>query len=341
MLTDVHFIYPAWLILILVVIAWFLATRKKTLNTPSVIQPITLFYPLLLALNFHTKKQKIQNKRLWVGIIFCLLAITLAQPVFKTPIKNSATANQATDLILVVNTSVSMVLKDYKEVDKNGVLQQFDRMQKTKQVLKQLVTRFKGERLALVVLGNPATLWLPLTNDKNLVLQAIKQLQTTLGGRNSDIGSALTLVDKQFQQPSKQQKMVLLVNDGYAQIGSVSPIQSVKQLVEHHFIVNTLAIGSPKLPKFSLGIGHLIYSPADLKLMRALAKAGKGSMVHAWKNKTVDELLKVIDQPINKPSYSKTRFKNNALYIYPLSLSMLLIVFLLFPIRRLTKGQHA
>jgi len=335
MLNEFYFVNPLWLIGIFVILVGLIITRHKTLKSPSIIRPISLYYPLLVALESQQSHRKPKNSRLWLGISFSLLFISLAQPAFKTALKNTAITQQNVDLILVVNTSVSMVLRDYKEQNAQGDVLQFDRMAKTKQVLKQLIKQFKGKRIGLVVLGRPASVWLPLTGDKNQIRYAIDKLQATLGGRTSDIGATLQLVSKQFNHPSEQQKMILLVNDGYLQIGAVSPIASVKALVSKHFIVHSLAIGSPKRPKFSLGIGHLIYAPVDLKLMQSLALAGKGSMVHAWHNNTVDELLQVIDVPNSKPTASLSRVKNTALYFYPLSLALFMLLQLLFPINRL------
>lgn len=339
MLSNFYFASPTWLLALFIIIVWFLLTRLKPFKTPNLIQTITVFYPLLMAVDKQPKKQLPQNNRLWVSVILLLLSLSLAQPTIKSPIKLTTNLKQGVDLILVVNTSVSMVLRDYKEVDNNGDTQQFDRMEKTKRVLKQLITQFKGQRIALVVLGRPSAVWLPLTGDIKQVTHAINNIKTTLGGRSNDVGAALALVKQQFTKTTQAQKMVLIVNDGYAQIGSQSPQQAVQELVENNFIVHTLAIGSPALPTFSLGIGHLIYSPVDLQLMQSLAETGKGSMVHAWKNKPVDELLRIIDQPIKQAQHSKTHFKNHPLYYYPLSLAMLLMLFLTMPLHQFTKRR--
>jgi len=341
MLSEFHFVSPLWLIGIFVIFIGFITTRHKALKSPSIIRPISLYYPLLVVLESQHSHHKHKNSRLWLGISFSLLFFSLAQPAFKTAIKNTGITQQNVDLILVVNTSVSMVLRDYKEQNTQGDVQQFDRMAKTKHVLAQLVKQFKGKRIGLVVLGRPASVWLPLTGDKNQIHYAIDKLQTTLGGRTSDMGATLQLVGEQFNHPSEQQKMVLLVNDGYLQIGAVSPIESVKALVSKHFIVHSLAIGSPKRPKFSLGIGHLIYAPVDLKLMQSLALAGQGSMVHAWHNNAVDELLNAIDIPNTKPTASLSRVKNTALYFYPLSLALFILLAMVFPISRIAAVKQS
>ncbi len=340
MLSEFYFIQPLWLSCIIAIIIWFTLTQHKPLRLPNIIKPIAVFYPLLMALEHKPIQSKAQNSRFWFSIFLILISISLAQPAFKSPLKNTQITQQNVDLMLVVNTSVSMVLRDYKEKDANGQLQQFDRMAKTKRVLKQLVTGFKGKRIGLIVLGRPAALWLPLTGDMGQIQFAIEHLKTTLGGRTSDMGAALQLVSSHIKSSPKQQNMVLLVNDGYLQLGSISPIESIKQLTKKNIIVHTLAIGSPKRPNFSLGLGHLIYSPVDLKLMQTLATTGNGKMIHAWQNNTAEEILAVIDQPVITPKSSLTRFKNTALYGYPLSVALCIMLLMLFPIHRLKNRQH-
>ncbi len=335
MFNAFYFITPLWLVGVLAVFLGLFFSPKRHIKTPKVIQSITLYYPLLNALNKTQTAKKSNHHSALISLIVICIFISLAQPAIKTPLENKQQKTQAVDLILVVNTSVSMVLRDYMDEDNHGELIQLDRMTKTKQLLKQLVTRFKGKRIGLVVLGRPASVWLPLTGDKCQVQHAIARLQTTLGGRTNDIGATLQLVLKHFKQPSTSQKTVLLINDGYLQIGSVSPLQGIQQLVEKGFILHSLAIGSPQRPNYSLGIGHLIYAPVDLKLMGSLAKAGQGKMIHAWNNETVNELLTLLDKPILTPTLSKTRFTISALYFYPLGLAMLLMLLLVFPFKSL------
>ncbi len=339
MSTEFYFAEPLWFIATVCVIAWFIFTHHKPLHTPHITQAIQVFYPLLNALKQPQKTTTEHNSRFAFSLIIVLLSISLAQPGIKKAISYTPNQQQNVDLMLVVNTSVSMVLRDYQEPDKHGILQQFDRMEKTKRILQQLVSRFKGQRIGLVILGRPAAVWLPLTSDMEQIQFAIQHLKTTLGGRTNDIGASLQLVAEQFETASTYQQKVLLVNDGYLQLGSTSPLHSIRQLAQRNITVHTLAIGSPQRPEYSLGVGHLIYSPVDLSLMRSLAKAGNGKMIHAWKNQTVDELLAAIDQPITQNSNTTTQIYSTALYAYPLSLATGILLFVFFPSLRFTRAK--
>jgi len=275
------------------------------------------------------------TSKLWFALLLTLLITSLAQPVRFSDVLPDETRAEAIDLILVVNTSVSMVLKDYTVEGK-----QIDRMQMTQQLLLQLVDKFPGRRIALVVLGRPASIWLPLIEDKSLVKHAITRLRTTLGGRGSDIGETLELVRNKFRLSqddiSASEKVVLLITDGYQQLGPVAPDKAVQNLLNAGFTLHTLAIGSTTQPDVSLGKSHLIYAPVDLPLMQKLALIGNGKMIHAQDQTVVTELLKLFQHPVQK-SRPESTLENNRrliinLYHYPLALALLLLLYLSLPL---------
>ncbi len=240
------------------------------------------------------------------------------------------------DLILVVNTSVSMTLKDYMF---DG--QQLDRMAMTRLSLQKFVSEFKGQHIALVILGRPSSIWLPLTTDFSLVKKMIGRIKTTLGGRSSDIAETLVLIQKQFTvekpksliNPGKtsQQKTVMLVSDGYDQLGVSSPESAVKELLQNGFDLHTLAIGSDKQPEFSLGKGHLIYQPVDLNLMSRLAEIGHGKMEHVKDLTAIDRVIENLESPAAIKNVENKKLII-PLYQYPLTLALILLLIMLLPI---------
>ena len=232
------------------------------------------------------------------------------------------------DLILVVNTSVSMILKDYIV---GG--EQVDRMAMSRLLLQKLVSSFKGQRIGLVVMGRPSAIWLPLTSDFSLVSNIIGRLKTTLGGRNSDIAETLALIQKKFTPDSeKSQTIVMMVSDGYEQLGVISPEAAVQELVHDGFKLHTLAIGSAAKPEFSLGKGHLIYQAVDLQLMTQLAKIGGGKMVHVKDLSVTDNVLKNISIAPEQNKKKQGKSIVIPLYQYPLAFSLILLIIMLLPV---------
>lgn len=329
--SEFYFAQIEWFYLLFPLFYWYLKYSKKQLVLPNLLNNIQINYPMVSILNAHsvadTKPSK--NNVILLSIILFLFILSLTQPSFKTTEFINEPKPQETDLILLVNTSVSMSLRDYKNKG-----QQLNRMEFTKLLLKQLISKFKGQGIGLVILGRPASVWLPLTHDKAQVSQAVSRLQTTLGGRNNDISASLDLIqDKFIANPKKSYKTnILIIDDNYLQLGDQSAVQRIKKINTNGFTVHTLAIGSASKPDYSLGLGHLIYAPTDLKLMQSMADAGQGGMVHAWAQEPVNILLELLE---NKPhKQNQTIIVTQPLSVVPLAVALLLLLYLLFPISR-------
>ncbi|MBL7002456.1 MAG: VWA domain-containing protein [Gammaproteobacteria bacterium] len=326
---DFEFMQANWLWAIAPIYIWFLLFKTKSIKRPIVGDNIHLSFPILNSLEAqptqNNNEQQHSLSPLALAVLLALCCISLAQPIIKTAVP-TAPQTEASDLIILVNTSVSMVLRDYKEGDKT-----VDRMSKTKQFLRQLVTQYKGQKIALVILGRPASIWMPLTSDRQQIEHAIARLQTTLGGRNSDISASLDLIKNNFKpNPDPNHKnLILLIHDTYSQLGSSPPIEKVKELQQDGFKIHTLAVGTTTKPEFSLGTGHLIYVPVNLDYMQSLADAGKGKMVHLKKSQVPQELLNNIANPVTKNT--PTQYIKQPLYYYPLLSALVILLFLFFP----------
>lgn len=344
-MSSFHFLQPIWFFGFILLLPGFVFFRHKNLALPALIQQIRVRYPALGLVDDEQCQKKLSSPgggHYAVMLLLLLLILSLAQPVRDGQILESIQQADPVDLILVVNTSVSMVLKDYIVDGK-----QLDRMAMTRLLLERLVSEFNGRKIGLVILGRPSSLLLPLTDDFSLVKHFIGKIKTTLGGRNSDIAETLSLVQKQFPQSDKNQdqknqqaeRLVMLVSDGYDQLGAVSAESAVKQLRAQGFTLHTLAIGSPTKPDFSLGKGHLIYQPVDLKLMTQLARLGGGHSVHG---KDLAAIEKVIDNMSIGSAEKKSqpgRVQIIVLYQYPLTLALIMLLIIMLPSARFSRER--
>jgi len=350
MLSSIHFLQPFWFAGLLVPLFWWLVVKNKQLVFPSIIQQINVRYPALeLTGSGHsdeTQMTYLPGFYLPV-IILILLVLSLAQPVHYGEALPAEAKKEPVELILVVNTSVSMALKDYM-LD----ARQLDRMAMTRLLLQQLASEFKGSKIALVILGRPSSVWLPLTTDFALVENMIGRIKTTLGGRNSDISETLALIQQQFPMGqsstadqstvNSSKRIVMLVSDGYEQLGVSSPESAVKALLQDGFELHALAVGSTNKPEFSLGKGHLIYQPVDLPLMTRLSSIGGGKVVHVKNLSAIDSILINLSTPVIDNEAEIDKRQLISLYQYPLTLALILLFIMLLPVswsRAFTEGK--
>ena len=338
MLGDVYFLQPLWLIGLIAPLLWLIFFKQKKLQIPQLLQQIRVRYPALDLVDLEKQENASPALFLWskfaVISFVSFLLCSLAEPVLDgKPLPAKLQAEQV-DLILIINTSISMVLKDYQVDEK-----QIDRMAMTRLLLKKLVSEFRGRKVGLVILGRPSSVLLPLTDDFLLVQHFIDRLKTTLGGRNSDISETLSLVQKQFElvdiekANASQKRIVMLVSDGYEQLGTSSPESAVKKLILDGFELHTLAIGTEIKPDFSLGKGTLIYQPVDLALMTRLAKIGEGQMVHAKKLQVIEKVIDNVSIDLPGKQFKLDKAVVIPLYHYPLTMALILLMVMLLPFR--------
>ncbi len=329
-MSSLYFNRPEWFFALALLLALWLL-RQRRLQWPPIITPLVMRYPLLSALQAGTSPPDNHPPNMLrlplLAIMLALFIIALAQPVKPLPVVPASDSPQAVDLILLANTSVSMALKD-TSIDGR----QSNRMRKQIDTLSKLVKGFRGERIALVVLGRPPALWLPLTHDRKLLLSMLSRLQTTLGGRNSDIGATLQLVaDKIPPQasPNANKKVIVLASDAYQQLGAQPPQQLVARLVRQGYQLHTLAIGSTQFPEHLLGKAHLVYQPVDLAFLQQLAVIGKGKMLRASDQTAVPRLLSALERQVPAAGRQPPQ-RVISLYPYPLLADLLLLFWQLF-----------
>jgi len=322
----VYFAQPLWFLAWIPLLLLLFVSRRKGLQWPPLFNPLRLRFPLLPGLPVHQRKTASAApaalNRWLLALLGGLLITALAQPLKPGPAHAQTESPQAVDLIILANSSVSMALKD-SQIDGHQV----DRMTRQIDVLSSVIDGFQGARIALVVLGRPPAVWVPLTADKAFVKQALQRLQTTLGGRNSDISASLELVAERFLKDNtgSHEKIIILSSDAYQQLGAQPPVQAAKTLMQSSVTIITLAIGSSTFPEVLLGKAHLIYQPVDLALLQQLADVGHGQMIRASQNDAAQRLLSSIDRPDQRSAEQQPR-PQLSLYQYPLLLAMVILL---------------
>lgn len=314
---------PYWLLLLPVIGLWLYGCRSAN-DWPSLIPPVTLRYPPLAHLSNQDAGGKADTRvkrsyRLTAAAL-ALLLVSLAQPVqLTTPITQQA-ESEPVDLVLVVGTAISMRLRDYQVAGES-----IDRMSLAKQFLDAFVRDYQGRRIGLALLGNPPMLWLPLTEDRRAVRNAISRIEPVLAGRLTDTGATLALVEKQFA--AEGETVVVLVSDGGLQLGAVSPIEAASKLRERGFILYVIGLGATGGEAESTERGGLLFAPVDLNLLQQLAEAGGGELFHARSADDFSKALSTIEaehrHPLPAEQAERLRI---SWYPLPLGLAMLLLL---------------
>jgi Ca-activated chloride channel family protein len=235
----------------------------------------------------YSRYQPRRERLLFVSMILSILALT--QPVIFRDSIEIPDQKDPVDLVLLVDTNITMVLKDYFDGE-----QPKERMSLTKELLSEFVKEFKGNRIGLSIMGNPPFHWLPFTDDRGAVLDAISRITVTLGGRLSDMSESLKLVSNHYL--TDLSPVVVMVTDSGMQLGESSPQTAAKSLAEAGYTLYVIAIGSTDLTQEQKARTGFVYDPVDLTLLEEVANAGAGKMFHAQTMEAFEEALRTISQ---------------------------------------------
>jgi Ca-activated chloride channel family protein len=189
------------------------------------------------------------------ALAWLLLALAAAGP--RQPIEvreGEVVPRHLLTLAVVVDVSASMRATDLVSrgdaADRSSAP---DRLSRARIELLDLLSRLRGERLALIVYAGEAGVLLPPTDDTALVERALEQLDPRLiEAQGSNLAAALDLARGQLDAAPGQAKAVLLVSD--AETDSVDA-------AAHAAVA---ALRSARLPLFVLGVGSADGAPVPL-----------------------------------------------------------------------------
>ena len=340
MISDYLLLQPGWLWLIPPVLIFMLFSpllRKlgwlKRQN--QAIPAISVRHPQ--AMDYQHKSSASNNGGYFLtGICSCLMLLALAQPVhLGTRIDTTATS---ADILLIIDTSISMVMKDY-QLDGQRV----NRMTMTQALLDRFSRRFTGKRIGIVVLGEQPQILLSPSEDKALVRYMIHQLKPTISGRQAALGDAVAVAAEYIKSDKVNNETVMvLISSADAPSGKLSPVAGVERAIDAGAILHTIAIGSTE--SHASRPGELIYEPVDLKLLQQMAQMTGGESFHAVDVATMDAALRSIEQrhqilPDNTSNNKAAPRLHQPLYHWPLLAALLLLI--MRPLRQNRNSKQA
>jgi len=323
-MNDYALLYPGWLWLIPVALIFMLLSPwliSPWLNRKNpAIQATSVRHPL--ALDYQNKHSGINTSNYTLASICgCLMLLALAQPVRLGEQIEIPPVTTSADILLIIDTSISMVMKDYQLEGKR-----VNRMTMIQALLDHFSRRFIGKRIGIVVLGEQPQILLSPSEDKALVRYMIHQLKPTISGRQAALGDAVAVAAEYIKSDKVNHETVLvLISSADAPGGKLSPIAGAKYAMDAGAILHTIAIGSTKLQASQSG--ELIYEPADLKLLQQMAQMTGGESFHATDVATMDAALRDIEkrhQIISNKIYMPRL--QQPLYQWPLLTALLLLI---------------
>ncbi len=324
------FLAPAWLLLVpgLPLLHTLLNKyRKRHAGTDSSDNIFTLNselrvrHPLMHRLQNapSSKKRAMKYEGVFQWLVISCLLVALAEPVMTG--KRIPDSPAQRDITFIVDTSVSMLLKDY-EVDGKRI----DRMQFLKSYLDRFVQQLDGDRISIIVFGDQAYTYVPMTDDHQFTRRMIARIQTTMAGRFNALGEAIALGTRESARDPERPGILILFTDADRSTDLISPRAATELANEAGLPLYTITIGALSYQAEKEEKAGLIYHPADNELLEQLATMTGARNYLASDNKALAEAVADIDKREKFTREVEPRYFQVPLYQYPLSGGLLLII---------------
>lgn len=308
-LTRIDFALPwAGLLLLLPLVTRYLPQPGKTVPE----QVRVPFLPSLIdALKLDARPERGSRRgALLFWLIWSLLICALARPEYLTP--PQYITRPMRDIVLIIDVSGSMGKTDVE----GGITRQ----QAVQDSLRKFVASRRSDRIGMVIFATKAWPFAPISEDKQALQTRINQLAPGMIGQQTAIGDALGVAVKVLDAgpDSRADKLAILLTDGNDTASQLPPMLAAKLAAEHHVQVHTIAFGDPNSRD---------NDKVDLALLQRIAKTTGG---HAWtaarSGSALDEVWQKIDAitPVQVQSLGWSWHK--ALYPWPLSMALLLLL---------------
>jgi len=263
-------------------------------------------------------------------IILILLIISLAEPIQIG--KKLPDSPRQRDIIFIVDTSVSMVLKDYTLEG-----QRIDRMSVVRSTLKSFIEQLKGDKVSIIAFADTPHVLVPLTNDTYLLKSMLLRLRTGIAGRGSAPGNAVALAVKQMIKQNDRHQIMILLTDAALPVGSISPMQAANIAAEAGLPLYTVAVGADTYAAAEQRTTGLVYHPADRLLLEKMAKKTGAKSYLAGNSRSLQQAIIEIEQQQYNQQKITSRYARHSLYQWPLFLALLLLT--IFQMRTLIRKQ--
>jgi Ca-activated chloride channel family protein len=236
-----------------------------------------------------------------------MMVSALASPI--TYEQKSPNNRKGRDLVIVLDSSGSMGESGYSAEKSDE--RKFDVVIS---VLNDFISKRYDDNMGIVVFGTFAFASAPLTYDTNALKYVLRFLDVGIAGDNTAIGEGIEQAIRVLDNGSAEKKVIILLSDGFANSGSISAKDAVKQAIDKGIKIYTIGLGESK--------------EYDEKLLKLIAKDSKGKFFKAQNASSLQEVYSELNSLEPSPIRSEHYLHKRVLFHIPLFIAIALLIFL-------------
>jgi Ca-activated chloride channel homolog len=324
MLNDITFAHPKLLYLLLLIplmVVWYVFRQSK--------QQAYLQLSDAGMLAFGPKGIRVYLRH--ILFFFRQLAIALLLVALARPQSSSSGQDvriEGIDIVIALDVSGSMMARDIKP----------DRMEASKEVAREFIQGRPNDRMGLVIFSGETFTQVPLTTDRNVLLNMFDGIKSGMIEDGTAIGDGLATSVGRLRDSKAISKVIILLTDGANNAGSVDPLTAAEIARVFGIRVYTVGVGSYGLAPFPVqtpfGVQiRDIKADIDEPLLQEIANMTEGKYYRATDNKKFEEIFNEIDQ-LEKSKIDVTEFKRKYEEFLPLALLAFAFLFAEFVLRQ-------
>lgn len=304
MLENYSFSHPQffWLLLALpIAIAWYIWKRNQ--ETASVkISSLQGFKATAGIL------PKLKPVLLGLRLLALVALITaLARPQTRE-VSTRIKTNKGIDIVMAIDVSASMLSKDLRP----------NRLTALKKVASEFIKKRPSDRIGLVVYAGESFTKTPITTDKNIILNSLKDIKYKYGELEGGtaIGMGLATAVNRLKDSKTKSKIIILLTDGVNNAGFIEPQIASELAVEYGIKTYTIGIGTNGMASspFSLNPdGTIMFRKMqveiDEKLLQEIATTTGGKYFRATNTKKLEAIYDEINK-LEKTEIEEFKYTN-------------------------------
>ena len=267
-------------------------------------------------------EQHIQWLSHWAGIWF-LLVLALAGPRWIGP--PQSIDEDTRNVMMVLDISGSMGLQDMR----NGSKLQ-SRWAVVKHTALDFVSHRPEDKIGLILFGERAYLFAPLTHDQITLKHRIEDASVGLAGQATALGDAMGLAIKHLQSTPKKGRVIILLTDGVANAGLMSPMKAAQFAKQQGIKVYAIGLGPQSSDQSLSGIFWQMQHANDLDeaTLRKISNLTHGQYYRANDAQSLAAIYQSI-QKLEPVKQARNHLQAEQQYFFwPLSLAFMWILLL-------------
>jgi Ca-activated chloride channel family protein len=302
MFENIEFANPRffWLLLLLpLALLWYILKHKQ--DTPFLRISSTKgfkgdsFLPRLKPMLFAMRL-----------LALAAIIVAMARPQTED-ISTRTKTTRGIDIVMAIDVSSSMLARDLKP----------NRLSALKEVAADFIRKRPNDRIGLVAYAGESYTKTPITSDKSIVLNALREITYGQLNDGTAIGMGLATSVNRLKESKAKSKVIILLTDGVNNSGFIEPRTAADLAVEFEIKTYTIGLGTN-----GNALSPIAYNPdgsfrygmrqveIDEKLLKDIAGLTGGQYFRATDN----EKLEAIYDEINK--LEKTEIEEFKYYRY-------------------------